>query len=167
MIDVYSKLTGRIILVHPTVDCGPVSLQAVWTNQILEKEDVSGVFKKYFNERGASAISDGKRFLQLVPSNMSQATALTSEDLPVRSPKVGAMLLSGDLGNLVEAYARLSGRRRSGARPVVNGFIPYLNVTQSLSEPEVFYILETFLHWNGFSIVLGDDNTFSIMLAGQ
>jgi hypothetical protein len=49
----------------------------------------------------------------------------------------------------------------------VVGSVPYLNVRQALSKPEVLYVLETLLRWNDARIVLGDDNTFTIEQGAQ
>jgi hypothetical protein len=164
VLDIYSELAGRIILFHPAVDRAPVSVEAVWTNQVPEREEITDVFKKYFNERGASAILDGRKFLQLVPSNMSQAGSPNSKDLPAGAAGIGGIMASGPVENLVNVYAGLSGRRRVGSERIA-GSIPYLHVRQSLSQPEVLYVLETFLGWNEARIVFGDDNTFSIVPA--
>jgi hypothetical protein len=162
VVDIYSEVTGRTILLHPAVDRALVSLEAFWTNQVPEREEVTSVFEKYLGERGASLAVDGTRFLQIVPRTMSQTILVTSKDLPAGPPKTGGMLLSGQQ-NLVDMYAAFSGRRRKETNPVTSS-VPYLRVG-SLSQPELLYVLETFLRWNGNRIVLGDDSTFSIVPA--
>jgi hypothetical protein len=162
VIDLYSRLAGRTVLLHPAVDRASVSLEAEWTNQAPERAEITDVFNKYFNERSVSAILDGEKFLQLVPNRMSQAASPRSKDLPAGAAEIGGMRLENtDLGTLVQMYAETSGRRRIGSEPVM-GLVPYLNVSQTLSKPEVLYVLETLFRWNDARIVFGDGNTFSI-----
>jgi hypothetical protein len=162
VIDLYSQLAGRTVLLHPAVDRASVSLEAEWPNQVPEKAEITDIITKCFNQRGASAILDGEQFLQLVPSNMSQAASSRSKELPAGVPESGATHLEGvELTTVVQIYAETSSRRRVGSEPVM-GSVPYLNVSQTLSRPELLYVLETFLRWNDARIVLGDNNTFSI-----
>jgi hypothetical protein len=162
VIDLYSRLAGRTVLLHPAVDRASVSLEAEWPNQVPEKAEITDVFIKCFNQRGASAILDGEKFLQLVPSNMSQRASPRSKELPAGVSESGVTHLEGvELTTVVQIYAKTSGRRRVGSEPVM-GSVPYLKVNQALSRPESLYVLETFLRWNGASVVLGDNNTFSI-----
>jgi hypothetical protein len=162
VIDLYSQLAGRTVLLHPAVDRASVSLDAEWPKPVPEKAQITDVFTKCFNQRGASAILDGEKFLQVVPSNMSQAASPRSNELPAGVPESGATHLENvELATVVQLYAQTSGRRCVGNEPVM-GSVPYLNVGQPLSKLECLYILETFLRWNGARIVLGEDNTFSI-----
>jgi hypothetical protein len=93
---------------------------------------------------------------------MSQAASSRSKELPAGVPESGATHLEGvELTTVVQIYAETSSRRRVGSEPVM-GSVPYLNVSQTLSRPELLYVLETFLRWNDARIVLGDNNTFSI-----
>ncbi len=162
VLDLYSRLAGRTVLLHPAVDRASGSLEAQWPNQVPERAQITDVFTKYFNQRGASAILDGEKFLQLVPTDMSQAASPRSKELPAGAPEIGAMHLENvESATLVQMYAETSGRGRIGSEPVI-GLVPYLNVSQPLSKPEVLYVLETFLGWNHARIVLGDSNTFSI-----
>ena len=162
VIDLYARLAGRTVLLHPAVDRASVSLQAEWPKQVPEKAEITDVFNKYFNERGASAVLDGDKFLQLVPSRMNQAASPRSKDLPAGAAEIGAMLIeNGDLGTLIGWYGSFSGRSRVGSE-LVMGSVPYLNVSQALSKPEVLYVLETLFRWNDARVVLGDGNTFSI-----
>ena len=93
VIDLYSQLAGRTVLLHPAVDRASVSLEAEWTNQVPERADVTHVFEEYFKERGASAILDGDKFLLLVPSNMRQAASPRSKDLAAGVAEIGAIHL--------------------------------------------------------------------------
>lgn len=167
VLDLYSRLAGRTVLLHPAVDRASGSLEAEWPNQVPERAQVTDVFTKYFNQRGASAILDGEKFLQLVPTNMSQAASPRSKELPAGAPEIGAIHLENvESATLVKMYAETSGRERIGSEPVI-GFVPYLKVSQPLSKPEVLYVLETFLGWNHARTVLGDSNTFGIERVGR
>jgi hypothetical protein len=162
VIDLYSQLAGRTVLLHPAVDRASVSLEAEWPKQVPEKAEITDVFTKCFNQRGASVILDGEKFLQLVPSNMSQTASPRSNELPAGVPESGATYFENlELVTVVQLYAQTSGRRCVGNEQVY-GLVPYLNVSQNLSKVELLYALETLCCWNDARIVLGDDNTFSI-----
>jgi hypothetical protein len=162
VIDLYSQLAGRIVLLHPAVERASVSLAADWTTQVPQPAEITDVFNKYFNARGASVILDGDKLVQLVPSRMSQAASPRSKELPAGTAEIGAMNLeNADLGALIGWYGSYSGRSRVGSAPL-GGSVPYLRVSQALTRPEVLYVLETLLRWNDARVVLGEGNTFSI-----
>lgn len=93
---------------------------------------------------------------------MGQAASPRSKELPAGVPESGATHLEGvELETVVQIYVETSCRRRVGSEPVM-GSVPYLNVSQALSKPELLNVLETFLGWSHVRIVLGDNNTFSI-----
>lgn len=165
VIDLYSDLEKRVLLQHPAIDRAPVTLEAVWTNQSPEKAEVVGALAKCLSRRGILILPDGNRFLQLVPSALLLTTSPRSGDLPAGPVEVGGMTLQGAV-DLVEIYGKFSGRR-CRRNEGVSVSVPYVKVTQPLSKPEVLYVLETLLAWNDVTILLADDNTFSIVRAAR
>ena len=162
VIDLYSQLAGRTVLLHPALDRASVSLEAEWTNRVPEKAEIAAAFEEYFKSRGISTILDGERFVQLVPSNLSQKASLRAKELPAAAADFGSLYLEGaQLADVVQIYATASGRRRIDSEPLW-GSVTYLHATQALSKPEASYALETLLNWSGLRIILGDDNTFRL-----
>ena len=167
VIDLYSQLGGRTVLLHPAVERGAVSLQAEWTNHVPEKAEITFAFEEYFKQRGSSIILDGERFVQLVPSSRSQTASPRSRGLPAGEPVFhGPYLENVGLDDVVRMYASASGRRRVGDT-LLAGYIPYFHNTRPLSKAEALYALETLIEWNGWKIILGPDNTFSVELGAQ
>ena len=169
VIDLYSDLEKRVLLQHPAIDRAPVSLEAAWTNQAPDKAEVTEALVKYLKQRGISVVVDGAKFLHLVPSALNLTALPRSNDLPAGPSEVGGMtmtLMGTEAEKLVEMYGTFSGRRRTGNERV-SGSVPYLKITQPLSKSEVLYALETLLAWNGASVFLADDNTFSIVRASR
>ena len=165
VIDFYSDLERRVLLQHPAIDRAPVSLEAVWTNQPPTNADVAEALGGCLNQRGISVVVDGAKFLQLVPGALNLAASPRSKDLPAGEAQVGGMtmtLMGIESEKLAEMYGRISGRRRIGNERVA-GSVPYFKVTQPLSKAEVSYALETLLAWNDATILLADNNTFSIV----
>jgi hypothetical protein len=161
-IDLYSELENRVLLLHPATDRAPLSLDAVWTNQVAEKAQAANAFVNCLNQRGISVVVDGAKFLRLLPSALNPAASPRSKDLPAAPAELGRMtLMNTKAVELAEMYATVSGRRWTGSQSLP-GSVPYLNISQSLLRPEVLYVLETLLAWNDARILLGDDNTFSI-----
>ena len=161
VLDVYSRLAGRTVLLHPAIARAAVSLKAEWTNQAPQKAEITAAFEEYFKSRGISTILDGEKFVQLVPSNLVGRALPRAKDLPAGAPEIGAIHLENvECATLVQMYAETSGRRRIGSEPLW-GSVSYLHA-QALSKPEASYALETLLGWSGLRIVLGDDNTFSL-----
>ncbi len=160
-LDLYSRLAGRTVLLHPAIASTVVSLKEEWTNQAPEKAEITAAFEKYFKSRGISIILDGEKFVQLVPSNLAGRALPRAKELPAGVPEIGAIHLENvECATLVQMYAETSGRRRIGSEPL-RGLVSYLHA-QALSKPEASYALETLLGWSGLRIVLGDNNTFSI-----
>jgi hypothetical protein len=165
MIDLYSSLENRVLLLHPVIDRAPVSVEATWTNRAPEKAEAADALGKYLKQRGISVVVDGTKFMQLLPSALTQAASPRSKELAAGPDEIGGGHFSNpDLGNLAEMYASLSGRRCTGNQGV-GVSVPYLNISQPLSKPEMLYVFETLFAWNHAAVLLGDDNTFSIVPA--
>jgi len=148
---------------HPKVDRAPVSFTAAWTNQSPTLLNATDALTNYFAQRGISVITDGPKFLQLVPTSLKALANPRSQDLPSAEAQMGSITLMSASGNQIAAmYAALSGRRHTGSSEIF-GIIPYLKIFQPLSQPEVLYSFETLLGWNGLKVIPSDDNTFSIV----
>jgi len=163
--DLYSGLEQRVLLQHPEMDRAPVSLEAVWTNQPPESADVIKALVGFLNQRGISVVQDGSKFLQLVPGALKQSTSARSKNLPAGPTEVGGMTLQGAV-DLIQMYSNYSGRRCT-RNESTSLSVPYLKVARPLSKAELVYVLETLLAWNQATIVLGEDNTFSVVRAAQ
>lgn len=162
VIDLYSELEKRVLLLHPAIDRAAVSLQAAWTNQPPTTAEATQALLKYLNQRDISVAVDGSRFLQVVPSDISATALPRSGDLPAASLEIGGItLMTNDAGELAKVYAGISERRRTGNVPVYRTDV-YLKIAQPVSKPEVLYAVETLLGWYDAKIILGDDNTFKV-----
>ena len=167
IMDLYADCENRVLLLHPAIDCKPVSLEAAWTNQGFGKAEFSAALVKHLDQSGISKVADGDKFLQLIPSVLKTSPSPRSKDLPA-----GAVVnstwhfMNVEAGRLADVYAAISGRRRTGNEPIYARPVSYF-VSRPLSKPELVYGFETLLAWNNVRIVLGDDNTFSIVQAGK
>jgi len=164
VIDLYSEIEKRVVLVHPSVERGTVSLASAWTGQSASRSEASAALANYLGGLGISPVPDGSKFLRLVPTKMSLQTNVGFKDLPTASTNVVTLMLVNS--DPVRMYASISGRRLTG-NPYGAGQVAYLNVNQALSTAELLYALETLMGWNGTRVVLGDDNTFSLVPAGR
>jgi hypothetical protein len=162
VIDLYSDLEKRVLLLHPAIDRAAVSLQVVWTNQTPATAEATHALLKYLNQRGISVVVDGSKFLQVIPSDISAKALPQSGELPEASHEIERMTLeTNDAGDLARLYSDYSGRQRTGIVPTYRTVL-YLKSAQPLSKPEVLYAVETLLGWYDAKIILGDDNTFKL-----
>lgn len=167
VIDLYSELEKRVLLLHPAIDRAAVSLQVFWTNQPPAAAEATHALLKYLNQRGISVVVDGSRFLQVIPSDIRTTALPRSAELPATSHAVDSVTLTtDDAGELIRMYAHFSGRRRTGNTPISRAVV-YLKFNQPLSKSEVLYAVETLLGWNNAKILVGEDKTFSVVQTQQ
>lgn len=167
VMDLYSESESRVLLLHPAIDRKLVTLESAWTSPGFGKTELSGAMVTYLDQRGISVIEDGDKFLQLIPSALKTSALPRSKDLPAGAVVSAFYTFQNvDAGRLAELYAALSGRRRKGNEQIYAQPISYF-VNRPLSKAELVYGFETVLAWNNVRIVLGDDNTFSIVRAAK
>lgn len=163
VMNLYSESENRVLLLHPAIDRRPVSLEAAWPSSGFGTADFSEALVKILGQRGISVVADGDKFLQLIPSTLKTSALPRSKDLPASvAVNTRWTFQNVEAGRLAELYAALSGRRRTGNEPINVRPVSYF-VNRPLSKPELVYGLETLLAWNNVKIVVGDDNTFSMV----
>ncbi len=162
-LDIYAKLSHRVLLVHPAIDRSAVSLEADWTNETPSQAEITAAFGKVFAERQAAVVVDGGKFLQIIPANMVQTASPNSKDIPVVTgePRGTVDFQGVSAGVLVKLYGQITGLRRIGDEPTT-GNIFYFKTSSPLSKPEVIYAFETLLAWNGTKVITHQDGTFSL-----
>ena len=142
VIDLYSELEKRVLLLHPAINRAAVSLQVVWTNQPPATAEATHAILTYLNQRGIAVVVDGSKFLQAIPSDISTKALLRSGELPEASHVIEGMTLeTNDAGDLARVYADYSGRHRTGIVPTYRTDL-YLKSAQPLSKSEVLYAVE-------------------------
>jgi hypothetical protein len=156
VLDLYSGFRDRTVLIHPKIIWSPVSLRA----EAQTKADIAGILEKAFLERGITTVSDGDKFVLLVPTSLKGRITVRSKDLDATSPQYGTIYMDAPITMVMEQYGRILGRTRIGGERIPEGRI-YLR-TKMLTKAEVLYAFDTVLAWNGFQIVSGDDNTFIV-----
>jgi hypothetical protein len=159
VLDLYSDLKNRTVLLHPTITWSPFSLQAVAQNKLA----IADMLEKAFLDKGISTIIDGEKFSLLVPTSIKAAAVPHSSDLDTNSVTFGSSLIHNPLNAIVRVYDHLLGRTRSG-NPYLPGPAIYL-YTKQLSKAEMLYACDTLLDWNGFKVVLIGDKMYEIVQA--
>lgn len=180
--DLYGRLCGRTILLHPYVLSEPFSCEASWADESPAKTEVIACISKALDQRNASSLEDGDCFLQIIPSALAQTATLDAKAPPTSKTEMiqratldtkapiqpGMVDFQGvEISQALDIYGRLVGRQRKDHEPRPMATINF-KTTCPLSKAQVIYAFETLFRWNGTEIVLNDDLTFSaVKISGQ
>lgn len=156
-LNLYSDFKDRTVLIHPAITWTPVSLQA----KAQTRADIAGILEKAFLDKGITTVSDGDKFVLLVPTSLEKRVTPHSKDLDATSPQLGSLNLNAPMSSVIAIYGGILKRTRIG-----NERTPEAQVhlrTKMLTKAETMYAFDRVLEWNGIQIVLAEENAFKVI----
>ena len=148
---------------HPKVDCAPVSFTAAWTNQSPTLLNATDALTNYFAKRGISVITDGPKFLQLVPTSLKALANPRSQDLPSAEAQMGSITLRPRVEIRSPLCMRLCPVAATLAAQKYSALFHTSKYFNHCPAGSIWHSFETLLGWNGLKVIPSDDNTFSIV----
>ena len=160
VLELYSTLSGRSILLHPAVKTKTiVTLSA----NPQTKADAISYLEKTFKERGFSAVADGERLVRVVQNEMANDTNDYSAPLPNDGPApVYFDLGSADFNSVSRLYGQLTSRKVTHPERTPEPAITF-HPGPSLTRNDLIHALDVLLGWQGIKIVKIDDSTSQVV----
>jgi hypothetical protein len=163
----YAQFSARTLLRWPQLPNRSTTLVSPASNRAA----AAAALKKVLEQEGISSISDGEKFLMIVPSARASFVKPRSNQIkpePAQSEILppGTINFPGtDVNQVLQIYAELVNRKLAadGSRPLPGQVIQFRNDIP-LTRAEVAYALETLLEWRGVKIVAAEDNRIKAVL---
>jgi hypothetical protein len=136
---------------------------------------VAGVLQKALAERGVAIISDGDKFVMVVPADRAPTVKPYSQDLKpdkdtAEIPAHAVNFAGVDIDQVADVYCRLNNRKLDASVPfphLERHDITFTNV-QMLSKAEIIYALDTLIEWSGFTLEpVGEDKMQPVAIPGE
>jgi len=156
-VDLYSRWTGRTVLLHPKIKWSSVSIRSAAQNE----KEATAALEKHFREMGIASVDDGDKFVLLVPASIEKSVKLGPKVTDSDSPQEGSIYLESPVNSIIEFYGRMLGREQIRGDPIPGGQV-YLR-SGMLTKAEVLYAFDTLLGWYGAKVVLIDEKTFEVV----
>jgi hypothetical protein len=106
-VDLYARLKGRTVLLHPKVIWSPVSVRAGAQNE----KEATVALEKVFRDKGIAPVIDGDKFVLLVPTSMENTIKPVSKEMDSAS-QFGSIHLDSPVDTVIEYYGRMLERER-------------------------------------------------------
>lgn len=164
VLDLYAILSGRTLLIHPTVNSQkPVAVTADPKNNT----EAIKALEKILADRGLVALPDGGKFVQIVPraiATNSNANSATLAGLKSDVIQMSAFnFKNAPFNQFCDFYGMMAGKKivREGVFPAAS---ISLHASNSLTKPELLYAMDVLLGWQGVKIVNVDEKTAKALL---
>jgi hypothetical protein len=173
-LDLYGRINGRTLLVHPDVKQPRLTISADVTNRL----EAAGILKNNLQGRGVTIIADGDKFEWMVPTGATNIispaaipTRLTpkrpsdaSTNAPVDTlPENSIDFIAVDLPQLLGVYQALTAQKWVQDKPLpAIGTFAFHNQT-ALTKTETLHALDVLLAWHGLKVVNVDDTSFKLV----
>lgn len=164
VLDVYSELSERTLLLHPQIKPSFLSTAASAQN----RAEAAMALKKAFDQSGIAIFPDGEKFEMAVPITLAEAlsgTRKASERAGSQSAEIPACaihLLNVDVRQVVVIYGELIGRKPIQTGDLVGAPIA-LRTPNGLTRAEAMYALETLLEWRDLKLEMVGDDSFTFV----
>jgi len=171
ILDLYSHLTGRTVLLHPASTRLAFTPPVMTNAHTLAPVEAEAMFRHAFEAQGIAVLPDGDKFVMVVPMTLTNSVRPRPFDsiisaaaiAPSNGPPAGGVIDFQGIParTVVQIYGSLANRQPSNLDDVP--LTPIYLRTGNLSRAEVCYALETLFEWNGLKITLAEDaRTFRV-----
>ncbi len=161
-LDLYARLKGRSVLVHPQVKQSLITLAAA----VHSQAEAAGALAKALQGTNAMIVADGNKFEWIMPAGTATPA------LPARQPPStnaletlppGSINFSNtDLQQVLGVYQALTGRKRIQDKPIPAGITMSFHNQTPLTKYEILHALDVMLAWHGVKIVNVGDSSFKL-----
>jgi hypothetical protein len=160
VIDLLSLLTDRIVLLHPDNQIMAPEIQCHWTNSATTKLEAARALESAFHGRDTETIPGGKHFLILSPIAVTNQITSTWVSPAAGSPDV-APFAAHNSAEAIAKYSELTGRHLASKQSAPDTWF-YLRTLKPVSKAEAIHAIKTVLDWDGYRMVDGKANTFTL-----
>lgn len=164
----YGELSGRTVLRHPGLASTPVALNHPSTNraEILQSIEAALAAKQIV------VLPAGEKFVLIGAKSHQAQLMASSTNIPASTtkllPKGSIQLQAASLGQTLELYASLKGKKldRSDLPPATT--LVSLIQANELTKEECLYAFETLIRWQGCELIfVGADTVKAVPLARE